>query len=95
MESVYTFVSNNIKMVSTIAVFGVGMYVQHEVNNRRIADLEQRCELLDRKLDAQYKKIDEIKLDKNVFEYTVKQIADMSTDIREIRADLKEVLKSK
>jgi len=95
MESVYTFVNNNIKMVSTIAVFGVGMYVQHEVNNRRIADLEQRCELLDRKLDAQYKKIDEIKLDKNVFEYTVKQIADMSTDIREIRADLKEVLKSK
>lgn len=95
MESVYTFVSDNIKMVSTIAVFGVGMYVQHEVNNRRIADLEQRCELLDRKLDAQYKKIDEIKLDKNVFEYTVKQIADMSTDIREIRADLKEVLKSK
>lgn len=91
----YTFVSNNIKMVSTIAVFGVGMYVQHEVNNRRIADLEQRCELLDRKLDAQYKKIDEIKLDKNVFEYTVKQIADMSIDIREIRADLKEVLKSK
>ena len=95
MESVYTFVNNNIKMVSAIAVFGVGMYVQHEVNNRRIADLEQRCELLDRKLDAQYKKIDEIKLDKNVFEYTVKQIADMSTDIREIRADLKEVLKSK
>lgn len=46
-------------------------------------------------MDQQYQKIDAIKLDKSVFEATVKQFSTMSDDIREIRNDLKEVLKDK
>lgn len=89
------FIMDNAKMITGIFVFLVGLYVQHEMNTQRIDELEIQYKQIDARMDQQYQKIDAIKLDKSVFEATVKQFSTMSDDIREIRNDLKEVLKDK
>lgn len=86
---------DNAKMITGIFIFLVGLYVQHEMNTKRIEELEIQYKQIDVRMDQQYQKIDAIKLDKSVFEATVKQFSSMSDDIREIRNDLKEVLKEK
>ncbi len=95
MDKTAKFFLDNFKLIVTTFVFIVGFYVQHEINTQRIDALQIQCQSLDNKLDQQYQKIDAIKLDKSVFEATIKQFSTMSDDIREIRNDLKEVLKSK
>ena len=89
------FFIDNAKMITGIFIFLVGLYVQHEMNTQRIDELEVQYKQIDSRMDQQYQKIDAIKLDKSVFEATVKQFSTMSDDIREIRNDLKEVLKAK
>lgn len=89
------FFIDNAKMITGIFIFLVGLYVQHEMNTQRIDELEVQYKQIDSRMDQQYQKIDVIKLDKSVFEATVKQFSTMSDDIREIRNDLKEVLKDK
>lgn len=89
------FFVDNAKMITGIFIFLVGLYVQHEMNTQRIDELEVQYKQIDSRMDQQYQKIDAIKLDKSVFEATVKQFSTMSDDIREIRNDLKEVLKDK
>lgn len=89
------FFIDNAKMITGIFIFLVGLYVQHEMNTQRIDELEVQYKQIDSRMDQQYQKIDAIKLDKSVFEATVKQFSTMSDDIREIRNDLKEVLKNK
>ena len=89
------FFIDNAKMITGIFIFLVGLYVQHEMNTQRIDELEVQYKQIDSMMDQQYQKIDAIKLDKSVFEATVKQFSTMSDDIREIRNDLKEVLKDK
>lgn len=89
------FFIDNAKMITGIFIFLVGLYVQHEMNTQRIDELEVQYKQIDSRMEQQYQKIDAIKLDKSVFEATVKQFSTMSDDIREIRNDLKEVLKDK
>ena len=89
------FFIDNAKMITGIFIFLVGLYAQHEMNTQRIDELEVQYKQIDSRMDQQYQKIDAIKLDKSVFEATVKQFSTMSDDIREIRNDLKEVLKDK
>lgn len=89
------FFIDNAKMITGIFIFLVGLYVQHKMNTQRIDELEVQYKQIDSRMDQQYQKIDAIKLDKSVFEATVKQFSTMSDDIREIRNDLKEVLKDK
>mgnify|MGYP005856564615 CR=1 FL=1 len=89
------FFIDNAKMITGIFIFLVGLYVQHEMNTQRIDELEVQYKQIDSRMDQQYQKIDAIKLDKSVFEATIKQFSTMSDDIREIRNDLKEVLKDK
>lgn len=94
MDKTLKFIADNFKVLVTGVIFVIGLYVQHEINTQRIENLETQCKTLDSKLDQQYQKIDAIKLDKSVFEATIKQFSGMSDDIREIRNDLKEVLKN-
>lgn len=94
MDKALKFIADNFKVIVTGVFFVIGLYVQHEINTQRIDNLEAQCRSLDSKLDQQYQKIDAIKLDKSVFEATIKQFSGMSDDIREIRNDMKEVLKN-
>jgi predicted RNase H-like nuclease (RuvC/YqgF family) len=71
------------------------MYVQHTANTSKVAELETKCSGLESKIEDQYKRIDAIKLDKAVFEANMTQFASIQTDLREMRADIKELLKSK
>lgn len=95
MSKMQKFIGENFGSVLVIVCFLVTFYVQHVVNTANVAAVDNRCAVLETKLDDQYKKIDAIKLDKSVFEATMKQFVDMRDDMREMRADVKELLKGK
>lgn len=77
-----------------ILSFMVTMYVQHTTNTAHIGELTIRCQTLEAKIQDQYDKIDAIKLDKAVFEATMTQFTQMRGDLKEMRADIKELLKN-
>lgn len=94
MTQLREFVLNNFKTLAIVLSFAVTMYVQHVTNIQRINELTLRCSSLEIKIEDQYQKIDAIKLDKAVFEATMTQFTSMRSDLREMRTDIKELLKS-
>ena len=88
------FLTNNTRSLLIVVSFIVTIYVQHTHNTTRIVELQEKCVMLDKKIADQYEKIDEIKLDKAVFEANMSQLSSIQSDLRELRADIKELLKS-
>ena len=95
MTQVKEFILSNFRTLVLIAGFVVTMYVQHTDNTARIEELNTKCVSLELKIQDQYDRIDAIKLDKAVFEATLNQFVAIQTDIREMRTDIKELLKNK
>ena len=58
----------------------------------KIEQMEREVLQLKSQLDAQYVKLDNMKLDKAVFEATMKQFTDMSADLRQIRDRLEDMM---
>lgn len=86
------FMVSNIKTIVTCVAFIGGMYLQHQANSMKIEQLEQQIALANIRLDQQYAKLDNVKLDKAVFEATIRQFSEMSTDIRQIRERLESMM---
>lgn len=86
------FLMNNIKTIITCIAFVGGMYLQHQANTMKIEQLEQQIAQANARLDQQYAKLDNVKLDKAVFEATIRQFSEMSTDIRQIRERLESMM---
>lgn len=93
-DKIKKIVQENFKVLVTILAFLVTFYVQHITNTNRMKELEEQCDNLELKIADQYEKIDAIKLDKTVFEATMVQFSSIQTDLREMRADIKELLKN-
>lgn len=93
MTQIKEFVNDHFKSVMVIISFLMTMYIQHVNNTNKINELSNKCSTLELKLDDQYKKIDAIKLDKTVFEATMTQFTSMRDDLKEVRSDVKELLK--
>lgn len=89
------FITTNLRVLIVIVSFVVTFYVQHVINTQQIATLNAKCTALEAKIADQYEKIDAIKLDKAVFEATMTQFVSIQTDLREMRSDIKELLKTK
>lgn len=86
------FITNNIKTIVACICFVVTLYIQHQQNITKIEQLENQLALTNAKLEAQYVKLDDMKLDKAVFEATMKQFTEMSVDIRQIRDRMEDIL---
>lgn len=86
------FIIKNFKSIMACVVFVCGLYIQYQASMMKIEQLEREVATVKAQVDAQYVKLDNMKLDKAVFEATMKQFADMSTDIRQIRDRLEDVL---
>lgn len=95
MTQIKEFVNDHFKSVMVIISFLMTMYIQHVNNTNKINELSNKCSTLELKLDDQYKKIDATKLDKTVFEATMTQFTSMRDDLKEVRSDVKELLKNK
>ncbi len=95
MTTVKDFFADNYRSLFVIFSFIITIYVQHITNTSRIAELTDRCSTLEIKIEDQYEKIDAIKLDKAVFEATMTQFVSIQTDLREMRGDIKELLKQR
>lgn len=93
MSALKDFLSTNLRSLVVIFSFVITIYVQHITNTTRISELTERCTGLELKIADQYEKIDAIKLDKAVFEATMTQFVSIQTDLREMRGDIKELLK--
>lgn len=92
MEQFKDFVLKHFKIITGVASFALTMYVQHLNNTRQIVELETRCDKLEEKIQAQYDRIDAIKLDKAVFEATMTQFTSIQNDLHEIREDIRSLL---
>ena len=88
-------IMNNLRLVITIICFLITLYIQHIENMNKLQELDHRYKTLEIKVDDQYKKIDAIKLDKSVFEATMIQVTAIRDDIKEIRSDIKSILREK
>lgn len=86
---------NNLRLVITIICFLITLYIQHVENMNKLQELDHKYNTLEIKVDDQYKKIDAIKLDKSVFEATMIQVTAIRDDIKEIRSDIKSILREK
>ncbi len=86
------FIIRNFKSIMACVIFVCGLYIQYQASMMKIEQLEREVAIVKAQVDAQYIKLDNMKLDKAVFEATMKQFADMSTDIRQIRDRLEDVL---
>ena len=95
MNTFKDFISNNLRVLIVIVSFAITIYIQHVNNTSQIAALSDKCIALEAKIADQYERIDAIKLDKAVFEATMTQFVSIQTDLREMRADIKELLKQR
>lgn len=86
------FIVSNAKTIMTCIVFVCGIYIQHQACVMKIEQLEKELAQIRTQVDNHYIKLDNMKLDKAVFETTMKQFSDMSTDIRQIRERLEDIL---
>lgn len=86
------FIVRNLKTIATCVIFICGIYLQHQSSMIKIERMERDLVQMKAQLDVQYAKLDNMKLDKAVFEATMKQFTDMSIDIRQIRDRLDNVL---
>lgn len=86
------FVIKNIKTIIACVVFICGTYLQYQASMMKIEQMEKELAQVKVQVEAQYVKLDNMKLDKAVFEATMKQFTDMSADIRQIRDRLEDTL---
>lgn len=86
------FIMKNLKTIATCIIFICGIYLQHQLSMIKIERMEKDLIQMRAQLDVQYAKLDNMKLDKAVFEATMKQFTDMTIDIRQIRDRLEDVL---
>lgn len=86
------FIVKNAKTIVTFIVFICGLYVQYQMSMAKVNQLDMEVQQMKAQITEQYVKLDNMKLDKAVFEATMKQFTDMSTDIRQIRDRLEDML---
>lgn len=86
------FMLNNARTIIMCVAFIVGLYLQHQANTMRINNLESQIQVINSRQEQQYAKLDNVKLDKAVFEATMRQFSEMSTDIRSIRDQLETLM---
>lgn len=86
------FIINNAKSIFTFIIFVCGLYIQYQASMMRIDNMEKEIAQIKVQIDDQYVKLDNMKLDKAVFEATMRLFTDMSTDIRQIRDRLEDIL---
>lgn len=92
MDKVTEFTIKNFKSIMAILAFLIGIYIQHQANTAEIKQLEERQNKLAAQMETNVQRLDQIKLDKAVFDQTLRQFSSMSDDIREIRNRLDDVL---
>lgn len=91
-ERIGNFVVRYFKTIITCLVFVFGFYWQYQMNVMKIDKMEEEIAQIKVQMDSHFVKLDNMKLDKVVFEATMRQFSEMSQDIRQIRDRLEDVL---
>ena len=86
------FIINNAKSIFTFIIFVCGLYIQYQASMMRIDNMEKEIAQIKVQIDDQYVKLDNMKLDKAVFEATMRSFIDRSTDILKFRDRFEDIL---
>lgn len=92
MDKIKTFVTDNPKLLVTIMAFVFGLYLQHLNNVRKIEELEEKHKALEQRISDNYIQLDQLKLDKQIFETYTASVSDMKNAIVDIQKDIKTIL---
>ncbi len=95
MQNVYDFVTKNLKTIILIIGFLVSFYVQSVTNTQTISELKVQCSTLELRLSKQDEQINALKIDRAAYQSTVEQVSLIREDIKELRSDVKELLKKR
>ena len=93
MEQFKEFVIKYFKIIVVVLSFSLTLYIQHINNTAQIAKLETKCVGMETEIKNKYARINEMKMEKSVFEATMMQLNTVQNDLHEIRADIRELLK--
>lgn len=95
MQNIYDFISKNLKTIVIIVGFLVSFYVQSVTNTQTISELKTQCIGLEIRLSKQDEQINTLKIDRAAYQSTVEQVSLVREDIKELRTDVKELLKKR
>lgn len=95
MQNIYDFISKNLKTIVLIVGFLVSFYVQSVTNTQTISELKTQCIGLEIRLSKQDEQINTLKIDRAAYQSTVEQVSLVREDIKELRTDVKELLKKR
>lgn len=91
-SAIVEFIAGNAKAIMTCVIFLGGLYLQYQANMIKLNQMEKELNEVRAQVNDQYVKLDNMKLDKTVFEATMRQFTDMSADIRQIRERMEDIL---
>lgn len=89
------FIKENFKTIFAVGSFLVAFYIQGVTNTNSIAELKDRSSVTEERLREHEAQINSLKIDRAAYQSTVEQVALIRDDIKEMRSDIKELLKKK
>lgn len=89
------FIRENFKMIVAVGSFLLAFYVQSITNTNSITELKKREIAIEERLRMHDAEINALKIDKATYQSTVEQVTMIREDIKELRSDIKELLKKK
>lgn len=91
-EMVGNIIVKYFKTIITCIVFLFGFFLQYHLNMVKLERMEEEIQSIKSQMESHYAKLDNVKLDKVIFETSMRQVSEMSSDIRQIRDRLEDVL---
>ena len=95
MQNAIEFLTKNFKIILMIGGVCVTFYVQSVTNTKTIGDLQEKTVYFEKKLSQQDEQINDLKIDRAAYKSTVEQVSLIREDIKELRSDVKELLKKR
>lgn len=94
-HTISEFIDNNFKYIVVVVSFLFTFYVQSVTNTNNIQELKSSYAALELRIAEQDAQINSLKIDRAIYQATVDQVALIREDIKEVRQDVKELLKKR
>lgn len=94
-HTISEFIDKNFKYIVVVVSFLFTFYVQSVTNTNNIQELKSSYAALELRIAEQDAQINSLKIDRAIYQATVDQVALIREDIKEVRQDVKELLKKR
>ena len=94
-HTISEFIDKNFKYIVVVVSFLFTFYVQSVTNTNNIQELKSSYAALELRIAEQDAQINSLKIERAIYQATVDQVALIREDIKEVRQDVKELLKKR